>query len=185
VRDAGTEVASLSGTWCVVRRVKVGADKVLGMNYDEWLKTVPTELRDDPLWRMEAYRLAVFASDLAWPDVTKLASDRRTLSLSDQLFRAVGSIAANIAEGYSRGSGKDQARFYEYALGSAREARTWYYQSRRVLSEQVCQHRLRLLTRLARLLLTMIPNERGRRIAEDNGLYSPTPDDLTSEPPLP
>ena len=155
------------------------------MNYDEWLKTVPAELTADPLWRMEAYRFAVFAGDLAWPDVTKLASDRRTLSLSDQLFRAVGSIAANIAEGYSRGTGKDQARFYEYALGSAREARTWYFQGRQMLSEPVCQHRLRLFTRLARLLLTMIPNERGRRIAEDNGHYSLTLDDLTSDPPLP
>jgi hypothetical protein len=91
--------------------MKAGGIEVSGMNYDEWLKTVPPELTDDPLWRMEAYRLAVFAGDLAWTDVTKLASDRRTLSLSDQLFRAVGSIAANIAEGYSRGTGKDHARF--------------------------------------------------------------------------
>src|SRR5688572_7322969 len=105
------------------------------MNYEDWLKTVPEEFTGDALWRMEVYRLAVFAGELAWPDVSKLVSERRTLSLSDQLFRAVGSVAANIAEGYSRGTGKDQARFYEYALGSAREARGWYFQARPVLTE--------------------------------------------------
>ena len=59
-----------------------------------------------------------------WKDVTKLMEDRRTLGLSDQLYRALGSISANLAEGYSRGTGKDRERFYEYSLGSARESRT-------------------------------------------------------------
>ncbi len=93
--------------------------------YEEWLDSVPQELTGDPLWRMEVYRLAVLAGDLAWHDVSKLAGDRRMIGLADQLYRAVGSIGANIAEGYSKQSGKDQARFYEYALGSAREARGW------------------------------------------------------------
>jgi len=52
------------------------------------------------------------------------------------LYRAVGSIKANIAEGYSHRSGKDQARFYEYSLGSARESRGWYYDARHILGEQ-------------------------------------------------
>lgn len=116
------------------------------MTYEEWLATVPSELTDDPLWRMEVYRLAVFLGELAWHDVSKLAKDKRTVSLSDQLYRAVGSVSGNIAEGYSRRSGKDQARFYEYSLGSAREARNWYYQGRYVLSEVVAMHRIRLLT---------------------------------------
>jgi hypothetical protein len=34
---------------------------------------------------MEAYRLALFAADLGWHDVTKLAGDRRTLDLAGQL----------------------------------------------------------------------------------------------------
>ncbi|MFN8404533.1 MAG: four helix bundle protein [Anaerolineales bacterium] len=38
-------------------------------------------------------------------------------------YEAVGSVGANISEGYSRSSGKDRARFYEYALGPARESR--------------------------------------------------------------
>ncbi|MFQ5594528.1 MAG: four helix bundle protein, partial [Anaerolineae bacterium] len=53
--------------------------------------------------------------------------DRQTLGLSDQLYRALVSISSNIAEGYSRGTGKGRAQFYEYALGSARESRDWYF----------------------------------------------------------
>lgn len=145
------------------------------MTYEEWLVSVPSELTDDPLWRMEVYRLAVFSSDLAWQDVSKLIQDKRTISLADQLYQAVGSINANIAEGYSRQSGKDQARFYEYALGSAREARIWYYQGRYVLSEAVTTHRLRLLTQVVRLLLTIIPAERGYKLAEEGVPYSLSP----------
>ncbi len=80
------------------------------MNYDEWEKIVPPAITNDSLWKMKAYRLALFVGDIGWHDVTKLSTDRRTLSVSDQLNRALGSISANLAEGYSRCSGKDRAR---------------------------------------------------------------------------
>ena len=54
------------------------------MTYEEWLSSIPHELTDDPLWRMEVYRLAVFADDLSWSDVSKLVRDQRTISLADQ-----------------------------------------------------------------------------------------------------
>ncbi len=139
--------------------------------YQEWLKAVPEAITGDTLWRVEAYRLALFVSELAWQDCTRLAQDKRTVALSDQLYRAVGSIGANIAEGYSRGTGKDRARFYEYALGSARESRDWYYKGRHVLGEQVTEHRLDLITRIIRLLLTMIPDQRGCVLKEDPSTY--------------
>jgi four helix bundle protein len=155
------------------------------MTYDEWLASVPPEFTQDPLWRMQVYRLAVFASDLAWQDVSKLIKDRRTVSLADQLFRAVGSTGANIAEGYGRRSGKDQARFYEYALGSAREARGWYRQGRYVLSEAVATHRISLLTQIARLLLTIIPAERGYGLREEQAFYDAAIIELLDNPPMP
>jgi four helix bundle protein len=155
------------------------------MTYEEWLASAPPELTNDPLWRMEVYRLALFAGDLAWRDVSRLAQDKRTVSLSDQLYRAVGSVGANIAEGYSRRSGKDQARFYEYSLGSARETRGWYYQGRHVLSEAVATHRLRLLTQIIRLLLTIIPAERGYKLREEQALYQADTTDLLDNPPMP
>ena len=155
------------------------------MTYEEWLDSVPPELSGDPLWRMEVFRLAVFAGDLAWHDVSRLARDKRTLSLADQLYRAVGSVGANIAEGYSRRSGKDQARFYEYSLGSAREARVWYYQGRHVLSEAVAAHRIKLLTGIIRLLLTIIPAERGYKLAEERSFYDTSTTDVFNNPPMP
>jgi hypothetical protein len=33
------------------------------MNYEEWERSVPQEITDDSLWKMEAYRLGLFISD--------------------------------------------------------------------------------------------------------------------------
>ena len=150
------------------------------MNYEKWEKTVPEEIAGDSLWKMEAYRLGLFVADVGWHDVTKLVRDKRTRGLSDQLYRALGSISANLAEGYSRGTGKDRARFYEYSLGSARESRDWYYKGRFVLGEIVARHRLHLLTQIIRLLLTMIPQQRGRILREPDVTYQAGSDNTQS-----
>jgi four helix bundle protein len=142
------------------------------MNYDQWVMVVPDVIKADSLWRMEAYRLSLFASDVGWQDVDLLIKDRRMLGLADQLYRALGSISANIAEGYSRGTGRDRARFYEYALGSARESRDWYYKARPVLKAEVIAHRLEFLTQIIRLLLTMVPQQRERLLREEAAEYS-------------
>jgi hypothetical protein len=42
-------------------------------------------------------RLALFAVDVGWRDVTRLMRDRHTLGLADQLYRALGSILMNEA----------------------------------------------------------------------------------------
>jgi len=142
------------------------------MNYEDWMQSVPPEITADSLWKMEAYRLALFATDLGWSDATKLGRDRRTLGVSDQLYRAIGSVGANLAEGYSRGTGKDRARFYEYGLGSARESRGWYYSGRHVLGVSVVDHRIGLVTQIIRLLLSMIPDQRGTLLREDPPWYN-------------
>ena len=143
------------------------------MNYTDWLPTVFPEITNDPLWHMEVYRFSLFIGDIAWFDVCKLAQDRRMLEVSDQLYRSVGSISANIAEGYSKASKKDQARFYEYSLGSAREARDWYFKARHVLSNEVALHRIRLLVQIIRPLLKMVPEFRGKKISEEQAEYQP------------
>jgi four helix bundle protein len=141
------------------------------VRYEEWEETVPQAIRGDALWHVKAYRLALFLSVLAWADVSKLSQDRRTLSLADQLYRAVCSIGANLAEGYSRGTGKDRARFYEYALGSARESRDWYYKGTPVLGQAVADHRMQILVEITRLLLTMVPQQRASTLREEDGVY--------------
>jgi four helix bundle protein len=140
-------------------------------SHEEWLAAIPSEMTADSLWKMDAYRLALFAADLGWYDATKLMHDKRTLDLSNQLYRALGSISANLAEGYSRGTGRDRARFYEYALGSTRESRDWYYKSRHILEHEVTDHRIHLLTCLVQLILVMVPQQRGRTLGESGLVY--------------
>lgn len=141
------------------------------MNYQEWEMSVPATITGDSLWKMEVYRLSLFAGDLAWEDATKLMRDRRTRRLSDQLYRAVGSVSSNVSEGYSRSTGRDRALFYSYALGSGREGRDWYYKGRHVLGESVTSHRLDLMTQIIRMLLVMIPDQRGQTLREEEALY--------------
>ena len=145
--------------------------------FKTWEASVPDSIRGDALWRMSVYRLALYLGDLSWEDVTVLHRDGRTRRISDQLYRAVGSIGANIAEGYSRGSGRDRARFYEYSLGSAREARDWYYKARHKLGDELTAHRLDLLAEICRHLLGVIKNQAGRSLREPAVDYDadPTP----------
>lgn len=155
------------------------------MTFEEWCEGVPKEIRNDAVWKFEVYRMALFASDIAWSDVTKLVADRRTVSMGDQLQRAVGAISSDICEGFSRRSGRDQARFYEYGLGSAREARDWYFKGRHILGEAVTRHRIELLTGIIKSLLTIIPNERATSLRDEPVEYRIIPPDLLDHPPQP
>ena len=65
------------------------------MNYTEWEKKVPQSIRKDSLWKMTAYRLALFIGDLGWYDMHKLLKQRGMVGISDQLYRALGSVGAN------------------------------------------------------------------------------------------
>lgn len=130
------------------------------MTFDQWANSVPAEIRSDSAWKMEAYRLSLFLSDLAWMDGLKLLRKRATLEMGDQLIRATSRISACIVEGYSRSTGKERARFYEFALGSTREARDWYYKARHVLANAVTEHRLNLATQVVKLLIIMSERER-------------------------
>lgn len=141
------------------------------MNYKEWELGVPVTLKEDSLWKVAAYRYALFLSDLCWQDVAILSKNKTMLSTADQLYRAVNSVGANIAEGYSRSTGKDRALFYQYALGSARESRDWYYKARHVLDENELTQRLNVLTEIIKLLLTMVPQQRGRILREEQASY--------------
>jgi four helix bundle protein len=134
------------------------------MTFEEWLVRVPARMTRDPIWARTDYRLAAYVGQLAWTDVERLVAHPATAGVAEQLYRALGSINAQIAEGYSRTSGADRARFYEYALGSARESREWYAKAAPVLGEAVVAVRLHALDQIVRLLVTAIKNERLKRI---------------------
>ncbi len=130
------------------------------MTFEDWEKTVPDQIKIDTVWKVKAYRLALFLSDLAWHDGEQLIADRRSESIGDQLIRAASKISSCISEGYSRNTGKGRAVFYEYAAGSTREARDWYYKGRHVLKPAVVEHRIGVCTELLKLAIKMTSNER-------------------------
>jgi four helix bundle protein len=126
---------------------------------------VPEEYAaDDPLWRMRAVVLAREVAEECFDDAQALSHNTATKKIAGQLYAAVCSIAANLAEGYSRSSGKDRAKIFEYALGSTRESMMWYRSSSRILGRSVVSSRLGKLEQIRRLLLAIIPRERGRLI---------------------
>lgn len=144
------------------------------MKYAEWTLTVPSEIMNDPIWKLEAYRLALFAGDIGWSDVLAISKQPLMYSIADQLHRSLGSISANLTEGYSRSKGLDRARFIEISLGSARESRDWYYKSRHVLKENVISHRIGLVTHIVGMLTPMIPHQRKNALREEKAEYQTT-----------
>ncbi|MCC6569395.1 MAG: four helix bundle protein [Anaerolineales bacterium] len=141
------------------------------MNYQEWTKTVLPEITQDPLWNLEVYRLGLFIGDITWDDTEQLDKNSHTRAAADQIRRSLDSISANIAEGYSRSTGKDRARYFEYSLGEAREARDRYYKVRRALKQDVLLHRVKILTHIVKILNAFVPTQRKRGIREEQGVY--------------
>ena len=140
------------------------------MTYDEWEATVSARFKVDRLWRMRAYRLACYLGDIGWADVQRLSAEPLTREIGAQLFAALGSIRANLGEGYSRSGGRARALAFEYALGSTRESREWYRHASPVLGLPCVEARTDTLEEIIRLLLTIIPRERDRKITRDTAI---------------
>ena len=131
--------------------------------YERWLRTVPAEITQDTLWRMAAYRYALFAMSRAHADVPFFERCRVTRPHIDQLLRAVAAISANLEEGYGRSGAADRAHFYEYALSTAREARGWYYKCASALPAETLASRLSVFTQIIRILTTTVPEVRASK----------------------
>ena len=118
----------------------------------------------DPLERMRVYQLAKELLKDGFPDAEVLRAHPITEEIAGQLYTAIGSIAANIREGYYRSSGKDRARIFEYALGSAGESEEWYDAAEPVLGSERTELRRKVLREIQRMLKAIIPRERVRLI---------------------
>ena len=133
------------------------------MRYEEWLAQVPDSLKKDPIWQFKAYPKALLLYDLAWEDTDKMLKDVRGRKLTGQLIDSVGSISANVDEGFGRGIERGEyIQFLRYALGSARETRSWYYKARKLLSAEVVQHRIALCDEVIALLVVTIKQRRAK-----------------------
>lgn len=133
------------------------------MEFGAWERTVPELVRVDPLWTTRAYRLAGYLAHCVTEESKNLNGDPAGRVVLPQLVLAVNSIGANIAEGYSRSRSRDRAKFFEYALGSAREARHWWLGVRDVLGNDRLERRVASLDETIRLLVTMVRRQRASR----------------------
>ena len=123
---------------------------------------VSVENSQDPLSRMRVFQLASELIPDCFADAKLIRADPITENLAGQLYAAVCSIEANLSEGYSRSSGKDRAMRFEYALGSVRESMSWYKSSLPILGEERVKDRRNRLEEMRRMLLAIIPRERGK-----------------------
>jgi four helix bundle protein len=125
---------------------------------------LPVSIDDshDPLRRMRAQQIAEGLIPDAFSDCTKLGASKITEEIAPQLYASVVSIDANIGEAYSRSSGKDRAQRFEYALGEVRESMSWYRGAKPILGEEITKERQNRLEEIRRLLLAIIPRERGK-----------------------
>ncbi len=136
------------------------ADYTPPMDLEEWIATAPSALRSEAVWKVRAFQIGAYIATVAARDALLAIRDARFTHVAPQLVRAAGSISANIAEGYSRQSRRDRIRYYEYALGSANEAKSWYTTAADVFDATIIEDRLTYLSRVRQLLLRMIQNER-------------------------
>jgi len=102
------------------------------------------------------YQEAMDLWDYTWSDSDKLMKDLRGKEIARQVTRSVGSISANIEEGYGRGFGKEYPRFLKIARGSAQESRGWYLRSKSLLEEKTIDHRVRTLDKIIAMLSATI-----------------------------
>lgn len=90
--------------------------------------------------------------------LVKLLPKTETYALSDQMRRAVISIASNIAEGYGRNSTRDYVKFLKIARGSCFELDTQLQACLRVeyLNQESLEISFGLLNEIMKMLNAMI-----------------------------
>jgi len=116
----------------------------------------------DPLSRMRVFQLARELIPDCFGDAKLIRAEPITEGIAGQLYAAVCAIEANVSEAYSRTSGKDRALRFEYALGSVRESMSWYKSAIPILGEATVKDRRDRLEEMRRMLLAIIPRERGK-----------------------
>jgi len=91
-------------------------------------------------------------------DVEKFPNTRAAKVIEDQVLRSVGSISANIAEGYGRKKGKEYIHYLYISRGSANETIDWYEKLKRLryIGEEVFMVREEECIELRAMLSKMI-----------------------------
>ncbi|MFH1093854.1 MAG: four helix bundle protein [Candidatus Omnitrophota bacterium] len=77
-------------------------------------------------------------------------------SLAKNQLRCLDSICANMEEGYDRKSGKEVINFFRISKGSTAEARGRYTRFKNILSKEVINQRVQVLSEIRAMLESLI-----------------------------
>ena len=119
----------------------------------------------DKLDEVIFYQMSMELWNDCWDDTDILLKDIRGTEICKQLIRAVGSISANIEEGFGRGFGKEYPQYLRISRGSAREARGWYRRSNRLLDKRVLELREQKLSSIIAMISKSIQTLEEKRKA--------------------
>ena len=129
--------------------------------FEEWVNTLPTSLRADPLWKSAYYRLAMYVYDLVWLDSEKINKDFRGREIVHQIVRSSGSVCANMEEAYRRGIGTpDFVRVMRISLGELGETQGWYFRARHILGSEILDKRIQVIQQDIALTVKVIDQNR-------------------------
>jgi four helix bundle protein len=103
-----------------------------------------------------AHKKALELFDLVVADLSPLTKDPSLQRLVSQQLASADSIAANIEEGYGRGSAADYSRFLLIARGSAQETAGRYGRLQHWLPEAVVVARVALCNEIIAILTTTV-----------------------------
>ena len=132
--------------------------------FEEWVKTLPYSLRNDPLWKSAYYRLAMYLYDLMWIDSVVINKDFRGREIVHQLVRSAGSVCANMEEAYRRGIGTaDYVRIMRIALGELGETQGWYFRARHILGSELLEKRIKVIQQTIALTVKVIDQNRRKK----------------------
>ena len=106
--------------------------------------------------RFGAHQKAVVLFDWVVADLSVLAKEPALQRLIAQQYASADSIAANIEEGYGRGSKREYAHFLIIARGSAQETRGRYERMKHWLPAEVIAPRVALCDEIIGILTATI-----------------------------
>ena len=106
---------------------------------------------------IEAYKIAFIISNHVWDIIVKWDHFAKQ-TIGNQFVRAIDSISANIAEGFSRYNKKDKIRFYRISFGSLQESLDWNQKalSRELLNKENYEYIFGELQKLPKAINSLI-----------------------------
>lgn len=114
----------------------------------------------DKLLKFGAYTKALELFDLFVADMALLAPHNACVRLVSQQLASADSVAANIEEGYGRGSRKEYCQFLVISRGSAQETAGRYYRLRHWLPGDLVTKRVALCDDIIGILTASIKSLR-------------------------